>query len=144
MRLTKFTDLALRVVLRLAQAGESGALTPDAVARSVGATDTEIADVVDRLRRLGVVRGRAELTLSPSGPQASLGMLVRELEGSGDVAGCHDDPPCPLTGACRLRGILRTAQDAFYASLDPITVRDLTSPPRSRLQWLGAPVIAPR
>jgi Rrf2 family nitric oxide-sensitive transcriptional repressor len=145
VRLTKFTDLALRVVLRLAQAGESGALTPDTVARSVGATGGEIADVVERLRRLGVVAGRAELTLSPSGREASLGTLVRELEGSGDVAGCHDDPPCPLTGACRLRGVLRTAQEAFFASLDPVTVRDLMSPPpRSRLHWLGAPVIAPR
>lgn len=145
VRLTKFTDLALRVVLRLAQAGEGGVLPPDLVAGSVGASGAELAGVVDRLRRLDVVAGVTELTLTPRGHEASLGALVRELEGSGDVAGCHDDPPCPLTGGCRLRGVLRTAQEAFFASLDPVTVRDLTSPPpRPRLQWLNAPVIAPR
>lgn len=54
---------------------------------------------------------------------------MRELEGVEEVVACDGDPPCPLRGACRLRGALRQAQDAFYAALDPLTVSDLVASP---------------
>lgn len=41
--------------------------------------------------------------------------------------------PCPLRSACRLRGALREARDAFYATLDPITVTDLVASPTGPL-----------
>ncbi|WP_272941750.1 RrF2 family transcriptional regulator [Saccharopolyspora spinosa] len=69
------------------------------------------------------------LALTQVGRTGSLGRLVRELEGVGDVVGCDDDPPCPLRSACRLRTVLRNAQDAFYAALDPITIEDLVAAP---------------
>ncbi|MEO3855813.1 Rrf2 family transcriptional regulator [Acrocarpospora sp. B8E8] len=133
MRLTKFTDLALRVTMRLAVI--DGATTPTSreVAESVAASYTHIAKVVSRLQHLGVVeakRGRGGgLEITSGGRRASVGWLVRELEGPGDVVGCEDSPPCPLRGACRLRGALREAQEAFYAALDPLTIQDLVSEP---------------
>ena len=39
------------------------------------------------------------------------------------VAECFsDDNTCPLTKACRLRTALTDAANAFYATLDPITL----------------------
>jgi Rrf2 family nitric oxide-sensitive transcriptional repressor len=43
--------------------------------------------------------------------------------------GCEDDPPCPLRAACRLRSALRQAQEAFFASLDGVTVASLVDAP---------------
>lgn len=133
MRLTKGTDLALRVAMRLAVLDEASAPTTREVADAVAVPYSHAAKVVTRLRHLGVVearRGRGGgLALTSAGRAGSLGWLVRELEGVGDVVGCEDDPPCPLRAACRLRAALRTAQDAFYATLDPLTIDDLVTSP---------------
>ncbi|WP_263250894.1 RrF2 family transcriptional regulator [Saccharopolyspora rosea] len=133
MRLTKRTDLALRIAMRLAVLGEEDSPITREVADSVAVPYSHAAKVVTLLQHLGVVearRGRGGgLALTSAGRTRSLGGLVRELEGVGDVVGCDDDPPCPLRSACRLRSALRSAQDAFYAALDPITIEDLVAAP---------------
>ncbi|MFJ9443389.1 RrF2 family transcriptional regulator [Kitasatospora sp. NPDC101235] len=133
MRLTKSTDIALRIAMRLAVLGEGDNPTTREVAESVGVPYTHAAKVVSRLQHLGVVearRGRGGgLMLTFAGRTGSLGLLLRELEGVGDVVGCEDDPPCPLRAACRLRGALRSAQEAFFATLDPLCVADLVASP---------------
>ncbi|SDS09162.1 RrF2 family transcriptional regulator [Actinopolymorpha singaporensis] len=141
MRMTASTDLALRVVMRLAVAngdedgngGVTSMPTTREVADAVAVPYTHAAKVVTRLQHLGVVdarRGRnGGLTLTQAGRASSVGWLVRELEGVRDVVGCEDDPPCPLRAACRLRSLLRKAQEAFYATLDPVTVDDLVASP---------------
>nr|WP_273377678.1 Rrf2 family transcriptional regulator [Actinopolymorpha pittospori] len=141
--MTKGTDLALRIVMRLAVLEEEAAPTTRQVAGAVAVPYTHAAKVVTRLQHLGVVearRGRGGgLALTASGRAMSLGRLVRELEGAGDVVGCEDDPPCPLRSACRLRGALRAAQEAFYAALDPITIEDIVATPTGPV-LLGLPL----
>ncbi|MFD0142625.1 MULTISPECIES: RrF2 family transcriptional regulator [unclassified Streptomyces] len=136
MRLTKFTDLALRAVMRLAVPGTPGqesAVTTREVAEVMAVPYAHMAKVVTRLQHLGVVearRGRGGgLTLTETGRRASVGWLVRTLEGEEEVVECEGETPCPLRAACRLRGALRHAQEAFYASLDPLTVADLVESP---------------
>ncbi|GGL92267.1 HTH-type transcriptional repressor NsrR [Streptomyces fumigatiscleroticus] len=133
MRLTKFTDLALRAVMRLAVAERNTALTTREVAEAVNVPYTHMAKAISRLQHLGVIearRGRGGgLGLTGLGRQASVGWLVRELEGEGEVVACEGDTPCPLRAACRLRRALRDAQEAFYAALDPLTVSDLVASP---------------
>ncbi|GAB2810304.1 nitric oxide-sensing transcriptional repressor NsrR [Actinocorallia aurea] len=133
MRLTKFTDLSLRAVMRLASSEEDAPLTTREIAVAVEVPYAHMAKAISRLGRLGVVtarRGRGGgLELTALGRRASVGWLVRELEGEEEVVACEGDTPCPLRGDCRLRGALRRAQEAFYASLDPITIEDLTSSP---------------
>ena len=146
MRLTKGTDLALRIAMRLAVLDGETAPTTREVADAMAVPYTHAAKVVTRLQHLGMVdarRGRGGgLTLTQAGRTGSLGRLVRELEGVGDVVGCDDDPPCPLRSACRLRSALRKAQDAFYATLDPITIEDLVTSPTGPV-LLGLPVGPP-
>ncbi|MET8047290.1 Rrf2 family transcriptional regulator [Streptosporangium sp. NPDC005286] len=133
MRLTKFTDLALRVTMRLAVAEPGTILTTREVADAMAIPYTHTAKAIARLRHLGVVdarRGRGGgLEVTGFGRKASLGWLVRELEGEEEVVACEGDTPCPLRAACRLRGALRDAQRAFYAALDPLTVDDLVTSP---------------
>ncbi|RSS80439.1 Rrf2 family transcriptional regulator [Streptomyces sp. WAC06614] len=136
MRLTRFTDLALRVLMRLA-VEETDLPTTREVAQTMQVPYTHTAKVVARLQHLGLVearRGRGGgLTLTSAGRAASIGGLVRELEGAGDVVECEGATPCPLRSACVLRGALRRAQEAFFASLDPLTVNELVAAPTGPL-----------
>ncbi|MQY14744.1 HTH-type transcriptional repressor NsrR [Streptomyces sp. RB5] len=133
MRLTKGTDIALRIAMRLAVLDETSNPTTREVAEAISAPYSHVAKIVSRLQHLGVVearRGRGGgLVLTGAGHSGSLGLLVRRLEGAGDVVGCEDEPKCPLRSACRLRGALRKAQEAFYVSLDPLTIDDLVAGP---------------
>ncbi|MGW7434980.1 RrF2 family transcriptional regulator [Streptomyces sp. NPDC054849] len=132
MRLTRFTDLALRVLMRLA-VQEADLPTTRDVAATMEVPYTHTAKVVARLQHLGLLearRGRGGgLALTSAGRAASVGAVVRELEGEGDVVDCDGTAPCPLRGACVLRGALRRAQEAFFAALDPLTVNDLVATP---------------
>ncbi len=123
--------------MRLAVSGKGQALTTREVAEAVEVPYTHMAKAVSRLRELGVVharRGRGGgLELTVLGYRASVGWLVRELEGEGEVVVCEGESPCPLRGACRLRRALRQAQEAFYSSLDALTVADLVSQPTGPL-----------
>ncbi|WP_330271522.1 Rrf2 family transcriptional regulator [Lentzea sp. NBC_00516] len=133
MRLTKSTDIALRIVMRLAVVDDSANPTTREVAEVMGVQYTHAAKVVAQLQHLGVVearRGRGGgLTLTAAGRNSSIGRLMRELEGVGDVVDCEGELPCPLSSACRLRHALRQAQEAFYTSLDPLSVGDLVAQP---------------
>ncbi|MFG1680444.1 RrF2 family transcriptional regulator [Nonomuraea sp. NPDC049269] len=133
MRLTAFTDISLRVVMRLAVARQDELLTTRKVAEMLVVPYTHAAKAVARLSELGLVetrRGRGGgLQITEAGRRAPVGAVVRSLESDGDVVGCEDDPPCPLRAACLLRTALRQAQEAFYASLDTVTVASLVASP---------------
>lgn len=137
VRLTKGTDLALRIMMRLAVLDDSTAVTTKDVAGAVDVPAGHAAKIVSRLRELGVLevrRGRhGGLTLTPEGHTGSLGALVRNLEGEGDVAACTEGTPCPLRHACRLREALKQAREAFFASLDPLTIDELTHEPTEQV-----------
>lgn len=137
MRLLRSTDLALRVLMRLAVAGGSTPTTRD-VAADMQVPYTHLAKVVAELQHMGLLdarRGRGGgLSLTEQGRTASVGAVVRAFEGTGDVVDCEGGPtPCPLNSACRLRGALRRAQEAFFASLDPLTVADVSAEPTGPL-----------
>ncbi|MEZ3182126.1 Rrf2 family transcriptional regulator [Streptomyces pimonensis] len=139
MRLLRSTDLALRVLMRLAAAGDSNPTTRD-VSTVMDVPYTHAAKVVAVLRHMGLLtarRGRGGgLALTEEGRTASVGAVVRAFEGEGDVADCEGaatSSPCPLSSGCRLRGALRGAQEAFFASLDPVTVADIVEAPTGPL-----------
>ncbi|WP_128381682.1 RrF2 family transcriptional regulator [Streptomyces cavernae] len=136
MRLLRSTDLALRMLMRLAVMDAPSPTTRE-VAEDMEVPYTHAAKVVAELQHLGLVaarRGRGGgLTLTEEGRSASVGAIVRHFEGDGDVVECEGDTPCPLNSGCRLRGALRRAQEAFYASLDPLTMRDVVAAPTGPL-----------
>ncbi|GAA2502162.1 RrF2 family transcriptional regulator [Winogradskya humida] len=137
MRLNRSTDIGLRILMM--GATHDGLLTIDGLAASLDVPRHHLAKVVQRLQHLGLldtVRGRnGGLRLSPTAAVASIGGIVRDFEGATEVVDCDGDPaaPCPLRSGCRLRGALRRAQEAFYVTLDPITVAALTEPPTRQL-----------
>ncbi|MBO0811198.1 MAG: Rrf2 family transcriptional regulator [Microlunatus sp.] len=129
MQLTGFTDLALRVVMRLAVIDEHA--TTRSLADQLRVKYSHATKAVTVLHKLGVVearRGRSGgLRLAQDARAISVGALVRELEGAKEVIECDGDNPCPLRGDCGLRLALAQAQEAFFASLDPLTIANVTA-----------------
>lgn len=141
--MTAFTDISLRIVMRLAVVYGDALLTTRAVAGVLAVPYAHAAKAVARLSELGLVearRGRGGgLQLTAAGRVVTVGSIVRRLEGEHEVVGCEDAAlPCPLRAACRLRGALRQAQEAFYASLDTVTVTALVAEPAGAI-LLGLP-----
>ncbi|PMC61856.1 transcriptional regulator, BadM/Rrf2 family protein [Corynebacterium xerosis] len=127
MQLTVFSDLSLRIIMRMA-AGEPGQkFTAGTVADELNASRAHVAKVVTRLVELDLVvavKGRyGGIYLADGALEKSVGAILRELE-SGEVVDCVGTN-CPLLPACRLRTALANAQEAFFAHLDPITIGEL-------------------
>lgn len=131
MRITKGTDVALRVLMVLA--GDPGRrATIDVLARELEVPRAHVAKVVQTLARLGWVtttRGRGGgLSITEAGRAVRAGRVVAALEGEQPVVNCHA-PPCPLAPpGCRLQGLLDDALGAFMAALDAQTIEDLAHP----------------
>ncbi|MFI7480874.1 RrF2 family transcriptional regulator [Kocuria sp. M1R5S2] len=132
MRLTAFSDIALRVLLLTGSVPEGEKLTTRAIAEGVGAPYHHVTKTVGRLSGLGLLasaRGRTGgVAITPAGLDASVGALLRELEAGSAMVECESSGgDCPLDHGCRLRAALSRAREAFYASLDDVRVRDLVS-----------------
>ncbi|MGO3362857.1 MAG: RrF2 family transcriptional regulator [Corynebacterium sp.] len=153
MHLTKFADLSLRSLMILGDTGTAGATDP-AERRTVGelavqtnAPASHIKKVVARLAALGVlgsVRGRSGgVYLAEGARESDIGVLLRELEGRGEVVDCHGDNPCPLAPRdCALRHLLAQAQESFFATFDGVTLGELidrTAPAPSGPVSVGMP-----
>ncbi|WP_390910858.1 Rrf2 family transcriptional regulator [Pseudosulfitobacter sp. SM2401] len=131
MQLTKFTDYALRTLMHLAVADEH-MLTTRQIAGIHDAKYNHLAKVTQWLVREGYVasvRGRTGgLRLAKNTGDVNIGSIVRGLESQTELVEClrPDGGNCLLSPNCGLTSALRNAQDAFYASLDKITLADLT------------------
>lgn len=133
MRLTAFSDIALRVLLLTGAAPEGEKLTTRAIAEGVGAPYHHVTKTVGRLSGLGLLassRGRTGgVSITPAGLDASVGGLLRELEAGSAMVECESpDGQCPLDRGCRLRRALADAREAFFRELDDVRVRELLSP----------------
>lgn len=132
MQLTRFTDLGLRLLMYLgsAEAGHDPPVTIGEVAVRFGVSHHHLVKVAHLLAQTGWVtatRGKGGgLRLARPAGEIRVGAVVRELEGVQALIDCAQ-PPCTLRGACRLKGALDDAQQAFFAALDAYTLADVVA-----------------
>lgn len=130
MRITKRTNIAMRVLMYSA-AHPEGLVTKSEIAKVCNASENHIAQIINQLAQLGYLhtrRGRhGGLELARPAADISIGAVFRAIEAPVPMAECFGDADCscPLIGACRLRAILSSAAEAFYATLDPVTLDTL-------------------
>lgn len=130
MHLTTFADLGLRSMMILGDMPAGQRLTISELAKATNASDNHLARVVAKLVDIELVsstRGRnGGVHLPDSARGASVGQILRELEGPGEVVDCQGAKPCPLAAHdCKLRHRLAAAREAFFAELDGDTIGDL-------------------
>ena len=144
MRLTVYTDYALRVLMYLA-VKEDGLATIAEIAKSYGISRNHLMKVAHQLGVAGyieTVRGRGGgLRLAKPIEAIGLGEVVRYTEPDMAIVSCFKplDAPCAIRPCCVLRRALEKARDAFLEVLDGYTLDDLVQP-RARLSacWVSA------
>ena len=130
MKLTSFTDYSLRVLIFLA-ADPARRATIGEVASAFDISENHLTKVVHFLGKEGWlvnVRGKGGgMNLARAPEKIVIGRVVRATEGAPQPAECFgtDIDRCRIERACRLKGVLKQAADAFYAVLDRYTLADL-------------------
>jgi len=130
MKLTAFTDYSLRVLMFLATNPERRATVAE-ISASFDIKENHLTKVVHFLGRQGWVttlRGKGGgLLLARPAKDICVGHVVRDTEGAAMPAECFsvEESRCPVSGCCRLKGVLAEAVDAFYAVLDRYTLADI-------------------
>lgn len=133
MRLTVYTDYALRVLIYLGLQGPELA-TVGEIARGYGISKNHLMKVVQELGRLGyveTVRGKGGgLRLAKAPHEIRVGDVVRHVESDFALVQCFGDgvPRCRIERACVLRSVFDEARHAFEAVLDKYTLADLIAP----------------
>ncbi|RAR84938.1 BadM/Rrf2 family transcriptional regulator [Paracidovorax anthurii] len=136
MRLTQWTDYALRVLMYCAACeGRELPVTITEVAGQHGISRSHLMKIVQDLSAQGLLettRGRGGgLRLRVPAAQIRLGDVVRRTETDFDMVECFDPSvnQCRLSGHCHLRGVLSQATQSYLGVLDGVTLADLVAPP---------------
>lgn len=100
------------------------------VAQACNASENHLGQVVRMLVQQGMIdasRGRkGGMQLAREAIEINIGAVFRGLEAELPVAECFSEHnTCPLVKACWLKNALKNAMEAFYASLDTVTLADL-------------------
>lgn len=125
MRLTRYTDYAMRVLLHLGARPERLCSIAE-ISRGYGVSQNHLMKVVNDLVRAGYVasvRGRfGGIRLGRLPSEINVGAVVRHTEEGFELTDCGG---CIVAPACRLTGVLNEALAAFMAVLDGYTLEDL-------------------
>jgi Rrf2 family transcriptional regulator, nitric oxide-sensitive transcriptional repressor len=137
MRLTLFTDFALRALMRLAGEPTRSFATGE-IAAEFGISRNHLAKVGRDLADAGFIstqRGAGGGFALARPPQSiTIGEVVRALEADQALVECFraDGGNCALTPRCRLKARLTAAREAFLRELDATTLAECAYPARTR------------
>ncbi|MBN8293062.1 Rrf2 family transcriptional regulator [Rhodobacter sp. NTK016B] len=139
MKLSKFTDYALRTALYLA-AHEDRLVSISEISAAHGIPQSSVMKVVNQLVDGGFLsstRGRlGGVRLSRPASEQRVGDIARYMEGDTPMVDCSS---CLLRGSCGLVRGLYEAQNAYYDSLNRFTVAEaVRADPRTMGILLGA------
>jgi Rrf2 family nitric oxide-sensitive transcriptional repressor len=134
MRLTRFSDYALRVLI-YAHAAGGRLVTIEEIAASYGISRAHLMKVANSLTSSGyltAVRGRSGgLRLARPADEIHLGEVVRSTEPDFALAECFTTGnQCVITDCCRLTRVLDESLKAFLATLDKYTLASIAMRPK--------------
>ncbi|MBZ9708548.1 Rrf2 family transcriptional regulator [Mesorhizobium sp. ESP7-2] len=140
MRLTAFSDYALRMLMYTASAG-GRLITIEEAARTFNVSKTHLNKVANTLTRSGylkAIRGRSGgLVLGRRPETIRIGDVVRLTEPDFALVECFaTGNKCALTATCKLSGMFGEAIASFQSTLDRYTLADIMLMPKD---FLGSP-----
>jgi Rrf2 family nitric oxide-sensitive transcriptional repressor len=130
MRLTAYTDYALRTLMYLAT-NRDRLVTISEIADVHGISKNHLMKVVHQLGLSGMVetvRGRnGGLRLNHEPAEINIGEVVRNTETDFQMAECFDPSgnQCMYSPACVLKSVLQSATAAYLDVLDSVTLESL-------------------
>jgi Rrf2 family nitric oxide-sensitive transcriptional repressor len=137
VRLTQFSDYAIRVMLYLAAHTERlNSISEIADAHEI--SRNHLMKVVSKLAAQGYIEsvpGRnGGIRLGNSASEINIGQLIRYTEGHINLIECSQ---CKLNGVCKLTGPLDLALAAFYLVLDRYSLADVQGTQEATVFALG-------
>lgn len=135
MRINRFSDLALRLLMYLGSRAEpmQATVTVRAAASMFNVPYAHLVKVAHQLGQQGFLitsKGAGGgLRLARRAEAITLGEIMRVVEPGDAVVDCNSQP-CPLAGACLLKGALDSAYAAFLDKLDEYSLAEVARTPR--------------
>ncbi|OBX61476.1 Rrf2 family transcriptional regulator [Moraxella lacunata] len=148
MKLTNYSDYALRSLIYLAVTPKDGELANiEDIAQAYDISKSHLTKIIHQLGKLGYiesVRGKGGgIRLAKDPSEINIGRLIRHTESDFGILECLDDNSkntdgkislvnigddtnsCVISPACRLKGVFYKAMLAFVAVLDGYTLADV-------------------
>ncbi len=129
MRLTRYTDYALRVLIYLGSHPDKLS-TISEIAAYHNISRNHLMKVVHQLGSWGYIdtlRGKGGgIRLAHPASEIIIGDVVRHTEENLEIVECFTpgNSDCMILPGCRLKGVLNEALDSFLATLDLYTLAD--------------------
>jgi Rrf2 family nitric oxide-sensitive transcriptional repressor len=144
VRLTNFSDYALRMLMYAASAGDR-LITIEEAARAFDVSRTHLNKVANTLTRSGylrAIRGRSGGLVLARRPEAiRIGDVIRLTEPDFALVECFSTGnQCVLTRCCKLSGMFGEAMASFLATLDRYTLADIVLHPHDFIGSAGISV----
>lgn len=129
MKLTRFTDYSLRVLIYLGLQHDER-VTIREISAAYGVSRNHLMKVVSHLTRLGYVAAQrgpgGGLTLARPATDINLADVISDMEDDLDLVECFcPQGQCVITPACQLRKVLQQALEAYMSCLRAYTLQDL-------------------
>ncbi|MCF8058660.1 MAG: Rrf2 family transcriptional regulator [Bacteriovoracaceae bacterium] len=140
MRLSSFSDFSLRVLIYLALKQDELSTVAE-ISDKYHISKNHLVKVVHNLSNLGLIKsfkGKGGGLLLASKPvDINIGATLKLLESESVLIDCfNNEGNCVLEPSCKLKTILKEAQEEFYSQLSKYNLEDLVSNKRFLLRSL--------
>ena len=141
MKLTRFTDYSLRVLIYLGLKND-GRVTIKEISEAYNISRNHLMKVVSLLTRMGYVDARrgpgGGIALARAAQDIVIADVVRDMEDDLNLVECFcEEGSCIIKPVCELKSALRQALAAYLQTLERYTLQDLLRPRAKLIQVLG-------
>lgn len=141
MKLTRFTDYSLRVLIYLGLK-DDGRVTIREISEAYGISRNHLMKVVSLLTRMGYLDARrgpgGGIALAKPPGEIIVANVVRDMEDDLNLVECFcKDGTCIIKPVCELKSVLTKALMAYLDTLENYTLLDLLQPEVELSQVLG-------
>jgi len=141
MKLTRFTDYSLRVLIYLGLR-DDGRVTIREISDAYGISRNHLMKVVSLLTRMGYLDARrgpgGGIALAKIPEDIVIADVIRDMEDDLNLVECFCiDGHCAIKPMCQLKVALTEALEAYLHTLDRFTLLDLIRPKSKLSEALG-------
>ena len=141
MKLTRFTDYSLRVLIYLGLK-DNGRVTIREISDAYGISRNHLMKVVSLLTRMGYLDARrgpgGGIALARPPREIIIADVVRDMEDDLNLVECFcDEGTCIIKPMCKLKSALNQALAAYLDTLERYTLLDLLKPRNQLIETLG-------
>ena len=141
MKLTRFTDYSLRVLIYLGLKND-GRVTIKEISDAYNISRNHLMKVVSLLTRMGYVDARrgpgGGIALARAANDIVIADVVRDMEDDLNLVECFcEEGSCIIKPVCQLKSVLSQALTAYLDTLEGYTLSDLLRPKTKLVEVLG-------